>query len=339
MKRYTIHYIKDNKKKEKTFSDSYISLERIKKPSSFSAVFDNKCILTNIKDINIFKEDLHKFEKKTSSNNGKHIYGVVLSFLLDKEHSNEDLVTLTKEISKRYEDLPFFAYKIHQGKGTYLNVYFCERVYYPDGYKTEVRCKKDIYKNKETKKYCNPDDENACLFKKKGEVLKTKRVKFSSKKDCFRFKDHTFTKIWTEFRLWFMQLLYELFDMPIEDGISFPQFVVHKQRKSIRPIARSWNETLRKMSWVTNEVIKGLMIEGPCKEEPINQLYQLIGTYYEVIKKGEIEFEAYKGKMIKTYISYNGEPVVNDAGKGILFGHYEIEAWQIVFPPHQASEI
>ena len=299
MKRWTIKYTIDNKTKEKTLSDSYISMTRINKPSVFSDVLDNVPILTNIDDTAAFRADLLNYEKKTSSNNGRQIYGVVLSFLLDKDHSDEDLAVLTNEINKRYENLPFYAYRFKQGKAYYLNIYYCERYYYPDGHRIDVKAVQDVYKDRETKQYCSSESENAYIYKKQGEVIRTRMVKFSNKTSHFRFKEYEFTRIWNEFKLWFMQLLHNLFGMIIEDGVSFTQFVVHKTKKKNKAAARLWNRTFRKMNDYMNDAIRALSAEDDF-EHHRKTLSQIAGYYLTMIRKQEFECD---GRRF--YISLN----------------------------------
>ena len=322
MNRWTIKYSNGKRTIQKTLSNSYIGMERVHKPSALSNVFENESILTNIDDITTFKEDLVKHERKTSSNNGKHIYGVVLSFLLDKEHSKDELTTLIKEINKRYEDLPFYAYKSHQGKGHYLIIYYCERYYFPDGKKIDVVAAKDIYRDQHSKKYCSPDNDKA-----KGDVIKSKKIKFSNKTSFFRFKEYEFTKTWNEFRLWFVQLLHDLFDMQIEDGVSFPQFVIHKTKKKNRPAARFWNSTFKRMNEFMNDGICALSSNNRLTDRLNNDLSAIIGSYLDKIKKREFEYDGRKH-----YMSLDSEESEhNRIGSAILYTAFTEDIFNAIY--------
>ena len=191
-------------------TDAYIRLTFIKETSLLDGIFGCDCLLTDIEDLSTFKADLVEQEEHSPKNKGKEsTYGVVISFLLDKEKnsSKASIDKLAKEIVKRYEDLPFYCFLTRKGEGVFINVYVCERRYDPKGMKIQVKASKDLYINSKTKKRCLPDDEDAVLFKREGEVIRETSSKFSSKVSTFRFaSEKQFLLCMTKLKEWFIEI-------------------------------------------------------------------------------------------------------------------------------------
>ena len=241
-------------------TDAYIRLTFIKDPSLLDGIFKLECILTNIEDPFAFRTDLVEQENRSPKNKGKEsTYGVVVSFLLDKE-KNSDRVSidkLTKEIVKRYEDLPFYCFLTKKGEGVFINVYVCERHYDPEGMKIQVKASKDLYISSKTKKRCRPDDENAVLFKREGEVIRETSSKFSSKVSTFRFaSERQFLLCMTNLKKWFIEIYQKVLDIVIRTGISFKKFVLSKLE--YKKAAKVFNTALVDMEEMFNRYYEHL---------------------------------------------------------------------------------
>ena len=297
----------------KTLTNCYINLSRLNKPSCLDKIFTQKCIHTNIDNIDQFKSDLISYERNQKTNNHKHIYGVLLTFLLDKDHMNVALTELVEEIAKRYDNLPFYAYKGKEGKGTYINMYICERHYFPESIKKEVLAKNDLYKNSKTHKYCSKEDPDSYLYKRKGEVLKTKKEKFTKKTDFFRFKENLFNKIWEEFKLWFMELLNRLFDMPIEEGVSLKQYVVHNMKNKFKAQARVWNDFVRYANYYIGLELRELHQYEDFSSRFKKKVDDIIGDFLNILDAQEFELN-----NIHYFISFYKEDANYTKGAGML---------------------
>ena len=275
-------------------TDAYIRLTFIKEPSLLDGIFSCDCLLTDIEDLSTFKADLVEQKEHSPKNKGKEsTYGVVVSFLLDKEKNSgrASIDKLTKEIVKRYEDLPFYCFLTRKGEGVFINVYVCERRYDPKGMKIQVKASKDLYINSKTKKRCLPDDEDAVLFKKEGEVIRETSFKFSSKVSTFRFaSEKQFLLCMTKLKEWFIEIYKKVLDIVIKTGISFKKFVLSKLE--YKKAARVFNAALVDMEEMFNryyEHLEGISDElnGQISPKLKGQMESLVGMIQAKIRNGE----------------------------------------------------
>lgn len=175
-------------------NNAYIRMDIVKKQQALKSIASVKVLDTNIPvPLNKFFSALINHEKafNTSKKRGLKIrYGVILTFLLPHELSKATISKLSNNIVSTYDNLPFVSWISKQGKGKYLNLYICERHFFPDGSVHETIAKNDRYRNRLTGQICSCDSidkEFLQLVYSAGEVISSEVVYFSTKKDYFKF--------------------------------------------------------------------------------------------------------------------------------------------------------
>lgn len=244
-------YNLNTSKKQRLNTNCYINLEYIKDYNRLFNMFNSGIVDTNITDVNKFISDLVNYELESS--NGKRAdtlnnYGVLLTFLLEKEEKPGNLVKLSREIAKNYGNLPYISCITTQGKGNYLQICFSERYYYPNGQIREVKAKKDSYRDAKTGKACNKEDANAVLWRKKGDIISSSIETFSSKVRYFRYaSEQQFYNFIDKLKLFFIDLCKSILKAVNYTGITFKKYVLKVLAFKQKGNARLWNRTFNRM--------------------------------------------------------------------------------------------
>lgn len=280
-------------------TNTFIKLDYIRNSQDFKGVFSNKVINTNIKNTDLFFNRLIDYENKTKKNKNKLVnYGVLFTLMLDKERDIKQLQILTKAFINKFDNLPYYSYIKITNNGYYLVIYISERHYFntKKRVKTDVKAKKDIYKNKLNNKTCFKRSKNSYLWRKKGEIISsnTKYTYFSNKKRFFRFsnKKH-FNKYIYELKKWYINTLKETLKAQINETISFKRFNYSTLSKNKKINAKLWNSAFNDLE---KDFLKG---------------YQAL-KYTDILKenkqaKKDIDnlFIKYNDKLTKNKIYYN----------------------------------
>lgn len=232
-------------------SDIYIKLDYVKDINNFLAIPCNKCISSNINNFNVFANELIEYENNNKEGKRKDTlinYGVILTFLLDKKHNKEELSNLINEIVKHYNNLPFYSYLEHKGKGYYLHIYFSERYYNKNGYITETRAKNDRYRSAKSGKACKKEDADAVIWLHKGDLIKIKVSNFTNKVRFFRFssKKH-FNKVMLELKKWFISICEKIINVVVNVGFTLKRYTLAYLDKNKRINANIWHQAFREI--------------------------------------------------------------------------------------------
>lgn len=266
-----------------------MNLTYIKSFKHLENVASNQLISTNIADIEAFCTDLALFESESANGKRKDLttnYGILLTFLLEKKQETQDLIALTDEIVKRYENLPYMAYETQRGKGNYLVIYLCERFYYPMGKVIEKVAEQDSYKDSITGKVCKKDSKNAVVWHKKGDIISTKIQKFTSKTRIFRYANQSqFKAFIIELKKFFIDLCARLLKTVKSIGITFKKYVLCILTKEQKGVARLWHNALYHM------------------EDKLNKAIEIISNIYD---EREEEYIKAKVDLDNLFIKYNG---------------------------------
>lgn len=220
-------------------NNTYIHMEIVKKQQTLKNIASTKILVTNISiPLTKFFSALINHEKKfnTSKQRGLKIrYGVVLTFLLPHELSKSTISELSNNIISTYDNLPFVSWISKQGKGKYLNLYICERHFFPEGVVYETIAKNNRYRNKLTGQICScnsTDKENLQLIYSAGEIISSETVYFSTKKDFFKFvSDKHFNRIMSIAKNKWINLLQKHAKCKVEKAITFHKLV----RRNFQP--------------------------------------------------------------------------------------------------------
>ncbi|MEG1300594.1 MAG: hypothetical protein RSC93_07800 [Erysipelotrichaceae bacterium] len=144
---------------------------------------------------NYEKECGYKFKEKENTKKYKNRLAisldVLLPFELSYEHYESFSNSLIKYLFKNQPVLPYCSFIKKEGNGTYLHLLISERMYHPEEICVNKYATRNIYRNEVTGRLCKPDNVNASLAIKKGDILKTKKTHFSNKVSTFYFSNGT----------------------------------------------------------------------------------------------------------------------------------------------------
>ena len=131
-----------------------------------------------------FLSKLTEFEENRKYNGNSRVF-MLATFLLPENFQDypkqEFFNKLTEYLFEDMPDVPWFATEIKQGKGTYINLYFSERPFYPSRNKVIKYAKSTTYKSSKTGRICKKDDPHAVIYKSKGEVISSSEAYFGKK--------------------------------------------------------------------------------------------------------------------------------------------------------------
>ena len=131
-----------------------------------------------------FLSKLTEFEDNRKYNGNSRVF-MLATFLLPENFQEypkqEFLYKLTEYLFEDMPDVPWFATEIKQGKGTYINLYFSERPFYPSKNKIIKYAKSTTYKSSKTGRICKKDDPHAVIYKSKGEIISSSEAYFGKK--------------------------------------------------------------------------------------------------------------------------------------------------------------
>lgn len=241
--------------------------------------------LSNINNLSFEDFLTAMLEYENKSNHSENVRcGVLLTFLLDHKRSNDDLEFLSHKIIKSFDNLPFYAFQQKNGKGYYLTLYVCERHYYPEEKEIPVYATNDRYINAKSKKITTKNDPDAILTVKKGDLIKYKKVIFSSKEDFFKFATKKqFEYFFEVLKQKFMYQLKKLSNATVEKGISVKKFNIKKQSKRGKNNARAWNARIHEIEKNLNNALYALEICECNERKNIAKIEELRDQYEEML--------------------------------------------------------
>lgn len=279
-----------------TNSNAYVELKVMHSSNEVQTLVGNHSFLHTNQESKLedFLCALDGYEAGIRASKGIDIdmrYGVVLTFLLDKEYGNDTLVALSKNLMSYYKDLPAYAYVYKLGKGNYLEIYFSERYYYPAGKKVKIFANCDRYQNKKTGKICKSTDEDAVLIKKKGAFIRTDTITFSKKVRFFKFQSpKAFEAAMNKLKNDFMDMLEECCGAEIEYGVSFKRIVKRGYIGAERKKIEVWNNTFARMETVFNDAIKVLKELDCYEKSEKKKVFSFFFKYYQRIYRKKFKY-------------------------------------------------
>ena len=149
--------------------------------------------------------------------------------------------------------------------------------------------------------YCNEDNPNATLFKKKGDIISVKYSHYSTKSKQFQFKNQS---EFYQFHESIKNLIMNFFsnhECDILDSFFTRRINYKNYRIELQPYLKTTNEFLRKIDVAVNDLEEALSvnIENPLIE---NELYMSLCSF--------IENEVY-GKLIVLFEKIDNEDSFN----------------------------
>ena len=279
-----------------TNSNAYVELKVMHSSKEIEDLVNSHSFLYTNQAIELadFLHALDDYEAEVRTSKGIDTdmrYGVIFTFLLDKDYDNDALVELSKVLIAKYEDLPAYAYTYKLGKGHYLEIYFSERHYYPDGKKVKIFANCDRYQNEKTGKICKSTDEDAILIKKKGSYIRTDTIIFSKKVRFFKFQSpKAFEAAMNKLKNDFMNMLEEYCNAKIEYGVSFKRIVKRGYIGAERKKIEVWNNTFARMETVFNDAIKVLKELGCYEKSEKKKVFSFFFKYYQRIYRKKFKY-------------------------------------------------
>lgn len=323
-------------KYHQSINNAYIRLTYMKDIKDVRSFFLSCPVYTNISDKNKFVDDLEKYEIKNNQalKRGMAVtYGIKISLMIDNEHEydNEKLCELSKSFCNEYlKGLPVYCLDHAERNGKYLDVYVCEREYYPEGKECLYICKSDRYKNKITKKITTKDDPNAILFAKKGDILSRKEIVFSKKVDTFRFcskkKFHYFI---CELKDFWMDLMSKILKIEIINAITLKKIRLKGRKDKVeRSRISKWNCEIDKLSDSINGALStakdymSFSYGSKCEKKLIRFIdkindYLRVGVFNFDKIKGYIRFDYFEDYEFEANLFLYIEKVKKETGKFI----------------------
>ena len=298
--------------KDNLFVQIGIIYSEIKEMKNYNS---NDLYITNTPQIYV-KEMLKaqkNFFKNKNTDKYKHRLGINIQILLPEDFKSEYLNSLFEEIENfifvKNEKLPMYATLVKKNEAYYFHVTIFERYYYDEPKAIVKSAAKNIYKNKTTGKYCNENDIDAFLFKKKGEIVSTKYSHYSNKTTLFQFKNN---KEFKSFQLSLNQIMIAFFsknECDVLDSFFTRRINYQKFRIELQPYIKVLNSFLRKIDVAVNELEEGISInlETPLLE---NSAYMSLCNFIEkeVYNKLIIMFE-----KIDNEDAFNYQELINFA--------------------------
>lgn len=177
---------------------SYFSISSRRKINSFmrestylSPLFINRDVSSI--EISLFLTHLFQHDKTyTPVNKGKkHRVLDAFKILVPKEYSSSNYLSFIRTIcsnifTNNHETIPFFYTVNHVSNCTYIYLFLCNRLYYPEKKNISFYAPSDGYYDTVAKRRCKSDNPNAVLIYKKGDKLKEDSVYFSTKLHYFQ---------------------------------------------------------------------------------------------------------------------------------------------------------
>ncbi len=292
------------------YSNTYIRIDTYINMDKLSVLNDCDFITSNQSETMMdYASRILDYELKNNNNVRKGQtprLGATFTFLLDKQRTAEQLAELSEEVSGRIDPgLPFWSYLLHKSGCCYLAVYFSDRYYYANGKTEEIRARSDVYINKDTNRICKKDDPSAKLLRKKGDLIRTQTVMYSSKVKLFRFKGKKdCAKKMEELRCWYGEKIEELFKFSTGEGLIIKRFIyTDLEDKYQRNNARRWNKAFSDVEKAFDQAVERLIYIDLYDEES----KKLIGVVFHKIRafasRGYFRYGT--GKRLKGYINLN----------------------------------
>ena len=227
-------------------NNAYIKLDYVRDLEELKALDQEEAIDTNIDLFSVFLSDLEQEEALTSKRKDLNSnYGVFITVMLPKEtkRTAENLKTFTTAFMKKYDSLPYRAMLEEKGEGFYIKFYICERHYHPQGKTFNTYAKKDLYRD-DKGRACTKEAPGAKIYKKKGDLLRTKQGKFSPKeRELFRFScQDAFISAMNKLKEWLLNFFEKTLNTVINTGICFKRFIIEKTK--YKACARYYNREL-----------------------------------------------------------------------------------------------
>lgn len=184
----------------------------------------------------IMQNDLLEIERVYKDRN--NVRGVRFDILLYKEFK-EKSVSVKKEIIKKIVNqlslpgytLPYVAFPYRHGKSCYLTIIFLDREYYPNEATIPIEAKSDWYFSKETGRRVKEPSEvsnDIELRYKKGDVMSSKKVKFSDKVRHWNASKDTIVAVTERFKLAIIEIFERYFKLQTKRWMKLIQYRKYK---------------------------------------------------------------------------------------------------------------
>lgn len=306
-----------------TDSNLYINLTTLR-INSYEAIVgtlgDFLCSNMGQLRISEFLDELISFEQSHNRNKEESLrLGCLLTYMLDRSHERSVLKHLAKLLSNRFKGLPYWAFKLRKGTATYIQLYVCERYYYPEGKEFFKKATSDRYFNKLTGKICKSDDPNAVLKYKKGQpTSKTETICFEPVKvDTFRFVNkEDFTNFMASLKQQLKNVLEMVVKVEFNEYLPIFKFNIDEAPLNQRNGRRYWNNYFHELEAKISDAIEDLKLSYSYTDESIEILRKFRNSINQRIRDGKFTYN----KKFKGSFKFTNNRKILDDNKA-LFDH------------------
>ena len=287
-------------------SNAYLCHQPVNRDDDLLAIADLEPIHSNIdmpfQQFFSLCKDYEDTHGTHCNKNKSHIYGVLLTYLMDKTYTNEELCKASDAICEHFYGLPFFAFCSVHGKGQYLHMFFSERYYYPEGsFKTY---KSDVWVDPITHKYRKANTEGAIMAHKKGDHVMESGKKvitfFSEKTRVFNFGiGKNCTNKYRAEKNWFIGMLSDLFGSSYTSMATFPKAKYKAKRANYNHKSQIINKRISVLEKVYNDMNETIIdADIPVNDERCHMLRNMMRKIFDRFHKyanNQYFYEEYLG--------------------------------------------
>lgn len=259
-----------------------------------------------------FFKKLFAFERKRAYNykTYKTRFCTTLKILIPQDIDTDNYKACVESLMNELlpKALPYVAFVLHEGKGTYFYIAISEREYFEKAQKIEFFSAHDIYKNPKTGRLCKATDEGAILVTKQGDVVKTMRSIFSKKVKYFKFATNTLFKEFIDNSKKTCIKIFKKFNAKDEECVIFKKFnyasLTNKESKK----AKVYNKVIKKIEKEFDRFYCGLIVTKEISnKESRKKFMDLYRKYQKLIdnlgftysnKRYKIDFDISKKSLL-----------------------------------------
>ncbi len=226
---------------------------------------------------NLINETKRNYKERENGKTYKHRFGISIEILLPLHIKEESYQPIAKNIcdyltKDKAFPIPIYVCLVEKGTALFLHFMIFERVLYQELTEIKTYVSKDIYKNKQTKRFCKADNPDAVIHKKKGELLSSHYSFFSNKIDWFFFSNgskNLFKTFKTNFNLFLLDT-YSKHGEPMIESYFIQKIDTNKLPQSTKNMIKTFNAFLKKIEDSVLSIEEGLAVLPIDKKENVH---------------------------------------------------------------------
>ena len=267
---------------DRTFADSVIGACEYLSPVYIGTSLTDVPYTQFLDDIFYHEDNLNVFTRKGLK---KH-YIEFVSLLIPRKMPDNEIIDFAEYMADKMMDgviCTWFYGTRHQDGIRFVDLFFSEREYFPKGTEIFEYYKSNRYMDADTHQCCKPDNPNAIILNRKGDVKRKYTAKFGLKAMVFRQTDAAF-KRWR--RIMQRHIITYVRNYEYEDRtFLLPRADYTKcPNKYIVYIAHEFNKIMIRLEEKTNEV-RNRMEENDISYN-YNEFRRILRTVKAILYKG-----------------------------------------------------